>query len=231
MWPLHPGDPTLPGNVPVYRLGTSFGRFILFPPLFRFKFEGFENLPSEGRCLVVTNHLSNWDPIIVATYLPRRATFPAKREIFSVPVLGWLCRGWGLIPVRRDGLDMPALRVLLRVCAAESAVGLFPEGTRSRKGVLSQPLAGAAYLAVKTGAPVVPLAIWGTEKYTKRGRLRHGRFPVRLRMGAPFRLAPPAGPLRSDTLAERSDEIMRRIADLMPVEYHGAYGAAAPREA
>ena len=115
MWPMHPADPSLPGSALVYRLGQWFGRLILFPPLFRFEFEGFEKFPSEGMCLVVTNHLSNFDPIIVGSYLPRPATFAAKRELFSVPVLGLIFRGWGLVPLRRDGSDMQALRTLLGV--------------------------------------------------------------------------------------------------------------------
>lgn len=211
-----------------YRFGQWLGRTVVLPALFSIRVEGVEHVPPEGAFVVTINHFSNFDPIIVGTYVHRLITYVAKLELIEAPVIGLLYRLWGAVPVRRDGMDLPALRVLLRVLRAGGLVGMFPEGTRSRDGMLHRPIAGAAYLAAKAGVPIVPVGISGTEGFSWGQRLRHGRIPVRLRVGPVFNLVTSGNRLNNHTLADAGDEIMRHIAALLPPKYHGAYARPGP---
>ena len=212
-----------PQSRAIYTFGQWFGRHVLFPPLFRVQVEGLENLPREGAAMFVANHVSAFDPIIIGTYLPRPVTYVAKRELVQAPILGWMYRKWGAVLVRRDGKDMPALRALLRVLQAGRLIGMFPEGTRSRDGVLRRPLPGAAYLAAKTGVPVVPIATWGAERLTLARRVREGRPPVRIRVGQPFTPVHQGDSIRSADLEALGDRLMQAVAVLLPPQYRGAY--------
>jgi 1-acyl-sn-glycerol-3-phosphate acyltransferase len=205
-----------------YVVAQAFGRFVLFPPLFRLDIQGMDQLPRKGTCVLVSNHISNFDPLITGSHLPRYGKFVAKRELFRSLLFGWLYRVCGVVPVRRDGMDMPAVRNLLRTLRAGGMIVMYPEGTRSRNRVLQHARAGTAYLALKTGSLIVPMAIWGTERFSWRRRLR-GRVPVHMRFGSPFRLPPAEGKVDATTVAAMGDLIMRRIASLLPSEYHGAY--------
>ena len=216
------------GQLWSYRFGQWLGRSIVFPALFSTRLEGLEHVPPEGAFVVAINHFSNFDPIMVGTYIGRPLNYAAKLELLEAPVIGLLYRLWGSVPVRRDGMDLPALRRLLRVLRAGGLVGMFPEGTRSRDGVLHRPIAGAAYLAAKAKVAIVPVGISGTDGFSWRRRLRHGRIPVRLRVGPTFTLAPSGNRLNTHTLAEAGDEIMRHIAKLLPPKNHGAYARLGP---
>ncbi len=217
------GPPATPQSRAIYTLGQWFGRYVVFPPLFRIQLQGLENLPREGAVMFVANHLSAFDPIIIGSYLPRPVTYVAKRELVQAPILGWIYRKWGVVSVRRDGMDLSAVRALLRVSGAGRLVGMFPEGTRSRDGVLHRPLPGAAYLAAKTGAPIMPIAIWGAERLTLAHRVREGRLPVKIRVGRPFTPVHEGRSIRSSDLEALGDRLMREIAALLPPQYHGAY--------
>jgi 1-acyl-sn-glycerol-3-phosphate acyltransferase len=216
------------GQLWSYRFGQWLGRSIVFPALFSTRLEGLEHVPTDGAFVVTINHFSNFDPIIAGTYIQRPLTYAAKLELLEAPIIGLLYRMWGSVPVRRDGMDLPALRVLLRVLRAGGLVGMFPEGTRSRDGVLHRPVAGAAYLAAKAGVPIVPVGLSGTEEFSWGRRMRHGRIPIRLRVGPAFRLPPSGNRLNTRTLAEAGDEIMRHIAKLLPPKNHGAYARPGP---
>ncbi|MBM4437339.1 MAG: 1-acyl-sn-glycerol-3-phosphate acyltransferase [Actinobacteria bacterium] len=217
---------TIPGWGPGFAFGTWLGRR-LFPSLFRLAFHQLAYVPREGPCIMVSNHLSNFDPLITGSWLPRRCTFVGKTELFSTPGIGWFCRMAGAVPVRRDGMDLAAVRTLLRVLARGGMIALYPEGTRSRAHALRRPVGGAAYLAVKANAPLLPVGILGTEQFGWNAWFRQGRFPVTVRFGPPFRI--PAGADRSEgpDLDAIGDDIMRHIAALLPASYRGAYADAA----
>ena len=135
---------------------------ILLPVLRRWKVEGAANLPPEGGVIVVANHRSYWDPVVLGAALRRRVYFMAKEELFKIPVFGILLRLLGAFPVRRESFDRRAFKVALDYLMRGRVVGIFPEGRRSHAGRLLSPQPGAVFLALKAGTPVVPVGLIGT---------------------------------------------------------------------
>ncbi len=141
-----------------------------------------------------------------------------KQELFETPVIGFLLRAIGAFPVRRGEADRAALRTALNVIAAGQPLGFFAEGHRSESGQLIRGHPGVAYVAQRSGAPIVPLAVSGT----RRARLgAFWRRDILLRVGEPFR-ASDLGVATEDPQAV-TDAIMRRVAVLMPPEQRGVY--------
>ncbi|QDR80748.1 lysophospholipid acyltransferase family protein [Sporomusa termitida] len=158
----------------------------IFSIFFRWRVIGAENIPATGGVIIAANHISLWDPPVLGTALPRRIHFMAKEELFTNPVLGWLISRLGAFPVKRGIADRTAIRTALSLLENGSVLGLFPEGTRSKTGVLGAPEPGLAMLAVKAGVPVVPAAIIGTNKVLRDGHL----FPqFRVIFGEPLYLS------------------------------------------
>ena len=190
------------------------------------------NVPAEGRVLVVANHLSNFDPVLVAACSPRRVRTMAKREMFETPLVGWTVWAYGAFPVRRHSADMGALRVGRNHLLAGSAVLVFPEGTRAPERALIPALPGSAMLALLGNAPVVPVAVTGTERLGGPGAilggLLRGRPTVRVRFGEPFALG--EGAATGRRAEEATDLLMRHIAALLPEGYRGAYGPGSEGE-
>ena len=174
----------------------------------RFRRSGMENIPAQGATLIVSNHLSNRDPVIVgAAALPRPSYFMAKAELFRVPGLGALIRRLGAFPVRRGEADRDAIRTARELLAAGQAVVMFPEGTRSRDGRLRPAFSGAGSLALEPGVTVVPAAVWGSQ-------WRFG--PVRVVFGSPVDLSGIEGRSKSQRAQEATRRVMQAIADLVP---------------
>ena len=208
-----------------YRTGRAFGRFCLFPLLFDVHVKGVEHVPSGGPLILASNHVSNFDPILLGTYVPRTTAFVAKEELYRVAPLALLWRLWGAVLVRRDGLDMRPLRMLLRILAGDGTVGMFPEGTRSRGKGLQRPLPGVAYLAAKSRVPILPVAIWGADDLDLKRRMVRGRPRVNLRIGEVMAPDVPAGRLTREALDEIGEDVMQRIAALLPERLRGVYAA------
>ena len=140
---------------------------VLFPAFFRLlgaKDYGADNLPAEGGVIVAANHMSNWDPPFLASFLKRPVGYMAKQELFEIPIFGTVIRWLFAFPVRRGAADRSAVKAAVNELRAGRCVGIFPEGTRSKDGEVHRFGAGVALLASMSGAPVLPAAIVGTDK-------------------------------------------------------------------
>ena len=200
----------------------------------KFEVVGRENVPMEGGIIVASNHLNNADPPFLARALGRPPIFMAKKEMVDKRVRGALFRAWGTFPVRRGEADRAALRAAEDVLRRGEVLLMFPEGTRSRTGSMNHAHPGTGLIALRTGAPILPIAITGTE------RIRWPHFflrprsvrRVRVVIGDPFTL-PPVERITTESARDATEQIMRHIAALLPPEYRGVYGeeAAAKEEA
>jgi 1-acyl-sn-glycerol-3-phosphate acyltransferase len=148
---------------------------------FRIRVEGGGHVPGKGPVVLASNHRSNMDPVLLASALKRPVAFMAKAELFVGP-LGWIMRWIGQFPVRRGGIDREALRRTDAVLARGSMLGLFPEGTRG-DGRFAAVHPGLAYIVVKQNCPVLPVAIFGTERVRRRFGWLPFASPVRIVIG------------------------------------------------
>jgi 1-acyl-sn-glycerol-3-phosphate acyltransferase len=192
----------------------------------RWEVRGREHVPSSGPLLVVSNHLHNADPpLLGASITRRRIHFMAKIELFQKGVLGLPPRLFDSIPVRRDAADLRAIRLAQTLLRSGEAVGLLPEGHRNRHGVGMQPgHPGAALIALRSGALILPVGITGTEQIRGIGILLK-RPRITVTIGEPFSLRR-AGKVDGAAVREGTEIIMRRIAALLPPEYRGEWGSA-----
>ncbi len=194
----------------------------------KMEFFGREHVP-EGPLILASNHLNNADSPMIALAVPRLPTFMAKPENLSWPMIGPGLRIFGAFPVRRGGADLAALRVASEVVQGGRMLAMFPEGTRSRTGGLNKGHPGTALIALRTDAPILPVAITGTEGITWPWiflkPLGVGRVTVTI--GEPFHL-PKVERIDRETAAEGTEIIMRRIAALLPREYRGVYAEVEP---
>lgn len=155
----------------------SFARSIvksIFKPLYRIEAIGAENFPKEGGVLLCSNHISNFDPIVVGIMIKRNVYYMAKEELFKVPVFGKIVEMCNAFPVKRGMSDREALRKGLKVLKDGHVLGLFPEGTRSKTGELGKGLAGAGFFALKSDAAVVPCAVIGPYKSFRKLKMVYG---------------------------------------------------------
>lgn len=170
-----------------YRLGWTvalwFARLVL-----GHRSEGSDRIPREGPVIIASNHVSNWDPVLVGLGCPREIHFMAKQELFRNPFMRWLITAYNALPVRRSEADHRALRLASKVLKRGGALLMFPEGTRSTDGELGSAKAGVGFLACTTGAPVVPAAIVGSS--TLKSAVTR-KTPLRVAFGEP--VGPVAG--------------------------------------
>lgn len=169
----------------VYRISKALIRAIL-RLCFGFQIEGRSHEPRSGAVIVVSNHLSDLDPLVVGASLRRRAGFMAKQELFANPLVRWWITACGAFPVRRGEPDRQALRTALELLHRGGVLVMFPEGTRGLDRTLRPPEPGAAMLAVRTRAAILPVAVLGTDEALPRGAHRLRRTTIRVRIGAPI---------------------------------------------
>lgn len=148
---------------------------MILTPIYRIEVLGTENIPSEGGVLLCSNHIDNLDPPVVGITSPRPVHFMAKDELFSVPVLGKIVSHLNAFPVKRGMSDREALRKGLAILKEGKVLGLFPEGTRSKTGIIGKGLAGAGFFALRSNAEVVPCAIIGPYKAFGKLKVVYGK--------------------------------------------------------
>ncbi|MEH7176697.1 lysophospholipid acyltransferase family protein [Neobacillus vireti] len=147
----------------------------IFKPWYRIEVIGLEHFPKNGGVLLCTNHIHNFDPLVVGITAPRPVHFMAKEELFNVPVLGNIVRKCNAFPVKRGKGDRESLRAGLKVLKDGNVFGLFPEGTRSKTGEIGKGLSGAGFFALRAEAEVVPCAIIGPYKSLKKLKVVYGK--------------------------------------------------------
>lgn len=201
---------------------------LLRPPLatwFRWRYEGLERVPREGPLLIAANHISYLDPLAMGLMLVRigrRPRFLAKSELFRNPVLAAVLRGARQIPVERGSGSASPLRSAVQALRRGEAVVVYPEATVTRNADFTpmRGKTGVARLAVESGTPVLPIAVWGSAPVWQRGRRRDLRFgrPIWMKVGE-FRDLATFGDL-DDLTAMRSatdavmDDLSGLVADL-----------------
>ncbi|HZP26193.1 MAG TPA: lysophospholipid acyltransferase family protein [Dehalococcoidia bacterium] len=200
----------------------------------KLQIEGLENIPRKGPLIMASNHVSVADPPILCVKTPRRIAWMAKKELFDIPVVGLCYRFYGCVPVRRGAADLTALRQSEQALRKGLVLGMFPEGTRSRQPGMKTAEPGTALIALRTGVPVLPVALSGTEAVTLPHSffhwLRRDQPSIRLVYGRPFRL-PQSERIRREEVEQGTREIMAHIAELLPRDYRGAYADTVPSAA
>lgn len=188
---------------------------------------GFDDLPRSGPLIVIANHISNADPPLVYGWLTPALGRPmhilAKESLFVGPI-GWFLRRYGVTPVKAGGSDIEAYRVARAVLDRGDVLCIFPEGTRSATGVMGEPRPGVAMLATRSGVPVLPVGISGSDTFLGRGnRLPRFRSRITIRAGQPFTLElEPALPRRA-AMNAASDDLMRHMAALVDERHRGRF--------
>jgi 1-acyl-sn-glycerol-3-phosphate acyltransferase len=202
--------------------------------LVRLQIQGLENVPREGGIIVVGNHLHNADPIFISIACPRPLHYMAKKELMDVPVLGRILRWAGSFPINRGNVDRTAIRRATATVEQGIALGMFPEGSRSRSMKIERVLPGAGLVALQGKVAIVPAAITGTERLPFNGTKQHRKgdapFPnpghrgVRIIFGKPIHIPETIDGKRT-TASAATDYLMRRVAEMLPEAYRGIYGA------
>ena len=182
---------------------------------------GVENFPKHGPALIVINHLGDADVVLLAASIPATIDGMGKIELNEHWLVGPVFRAYGVIWVHRGRPDRKAIRAALDGLSQGRFVALAPEGRQSVVGGLEEGTEGAAFLAMKSGAPVVPVAMTGTENENIYNRKWWRRARVTLSIGKPFHLKKRED--RQRMLKEGTEQIMEALAELLPESYRGNY--------
>ena len=213
--------------------GSAIGRWlqmrvlrVLMWLITRFEITGLENIPASGPVVIIINHIAFLDPVMVFGSVPRRVVPMAKREAFDLPVWGLFMKVYGTIPVRRGEVDTSAIKHALWFLRRGEIVLMAPEGTRSRTHQMQPARDGGTLLALRSGAPIVPIGVTGTHRVREHW-LRLKRPPIRLLVGKPFRVQLSSsrnGRFSRQEVSAITEEAMYRQAAQLPPEFRGVYG-------
>ena len=192
-----------------YRIAYS-----IIAPLIRLFFPhravGLENLP-EGGALLCANHVSGWDPFLIAVALPidARLTVMAKDQLFRIPVVGWFLRSAGVFPVKRGGNDLAAMKTAIRSLSEGNRLLVFPEGTRVDGESGGEAKGGVTVMAARTGVPMVPVYCGPRHKFLRR---------TTVVFGEPYTPVVAGRRATSEESRQASEEILHRIYALSEVD-------------
>ena len=191
-----------------YKIFKMLCRF-WFGLIFRTRVIGAENIPKSGAFILAANHVSNWDPPFLGTFIEREVCYMGKEELFKNPVMAWACRSLHVFPVKRGAADKTAIKTAVKILKEGKCLGIFPEGTRSKTGKLGKAEAGVSLIAAMTKAPIIPAAIVNTEKIFSRAE----KFPrLAVVYGTPMKFT--ASTKDRDALNDFAQSIMNEIAKL-----------------
>lgn len=213
----------------IYRLVRIFINIVIKLTM-KLEVEGLENLPESGSFIATSNHLGRLDAILIWYYLKRDDIIVIVAEKYQQNAfLRWFAHQLNAIFVDRYNADVSAMRQVLERLKKGGVFVVAPEGTRSPTGALIEARQGAAYIAAKSGLPILPVGVTGTEDRLAKQRLKRlHRLQVRGRVGELYTLPPLPRENRDQALKSSTDEMMCRIAVLLPPEYRGFY-AGHPR--
>lgn len=207
----------------------EISKAVLSPVLhgyFDIETKGLENVPGDGPAILAANHLSFLDSFFIPLVVDRRVTYVAKAEYFDHWYSRIFFKSWGQIPIKRDGGEASenALEAAAEVLDRGELFGIYPEGTRSPDGNLHKGHTGVARLALRSGAPVIPVGVAGTREVLPKGKKMPNRGQVEVRFGTPMDFAS-RHKSKSERLLLRSitDEVMFEIAALSGQEYLDSY--------
>ncbi|MGE4453514.1 MAG: lysophospholipid acyltransferase family protein [Sphaerochaeta sp.] len=180
-------------------------------------------VPMNGPLLMMVNHTSNLEgPMLYAFLQPRPLHALAKQELWESKFMAYLMETWKSIPVDRENMGRSTMDACFKVLAEQHILAIAPEGTRSKDGNLQQGKGGVAFIAHKKNAPMIPVAVMGFEK-TKANMKRLKRTVISVKVGNPFEIIQKGGRLDAESRERLGDEIMLRLAELMPEEKRGYY--------
>lgn len=183
----------------------------------RIHLRGRYNVPKKGPYIIAANHLSWTDIPLVPAYIPGKVVYMAKEESFHSKV-GWLVRFLGAFPVKRGEGDRQAIRAAQEQLKQKKVFVIFPEGTRSKTRALTRAHSGLGMIALRAGVPVIPVAIWGSENALKKFGAH-----VTISYGEPLLLKPKGNKITREDIADATNEVMKRIAEMLPERYRGEY--------
>lgn len=215
-------------NLPLYsqifrKIARPFFRF-LFRLITKVDIVGEANIPSDTGYLVASNHISIYEPPLLASFWPEELEIAAAVEVLQRPIQSEIMRLYGTIHVQRGRIDRALIGAILERLAAGFPVLIFPEGMRTHKPGLIKGNTGAAYLAAKADVPLVPVGVTGTHQLLQALKGQH-RPEIKIKIGSPL-IFPPLemrSVNRKAALMLRTDAIMRAIAALLPIDYQGLY--------
>ncbi|GAB1455912.1 MAG: lysophospholipid acyltransferase family protein [Spirochaetia bacterium] len=195
----------------------------------RLDIDDIQNIPRDGPVIMAMNHINFFEAPLLATFIanPKLAAL-SKKENLSNPGYRYFATIWNAIPIDRSGVDTESFNHCLAWVHDKGILGLAPEGTRSKTGILGRGKPGVAMLAQRAGVPVWPIAHWGAEDFWQNLKA-FKRTPIHLRVGRPYMIKP-AGSMTKTIRQEVADEIMASIAVLMPESYHGEYAGTLGRQ-
>lgn len=207
---------------PFYRFATGI-MGLMFRLLARVEITGLDNVPKEDNFILLINHLHWSDVPLFGAFMPRQiVVFAGERWAGRWP-MNWVLTNVGhAIYVHRGEIDRRALRAAMKTLEDGLCLGVAPEGTRSRTGGLIEAKAGAAYLATRSGAMMLPAVSWGQERLFK-DLFRFQRTVIHVSIGKPFRFPESARNARGEELQTYTDQIMQTLAGMLPEEYRGVY--------
>lgn len=188
-----------------YRFGRALIK-LLNLILYNIHVEGEENIPETGGVVLCPNHISNYDPLAVATHMKRQVHFMAKAELYKNFIVRKVLLAVGTIPVDRGKVSLETLKESLRVLKNGEILGIFPEGTRVKNGERRKPMEGFVVFAIKTKSPILPVHIEGEYKF--RGK-------INIKFGKPIELNEYYGKkVKPEEMSKISEKIMDIVYDL-----------------